>query len=415
MEQLEAHCKPYICTEQHGFTKGRSTTTNLLCLTSYITDNMVKSFQTDAIYTDLTAAFDKLNHRIAIAKLDRLGISGCLLQWCQSYLTGRQLAVVIGDCQSSLFAATSGIPQGSHLGPLIFVLYFNDVLLATEGPRLSYADDLKLFLRIRSIEDCYFLQRQLNCFTNWCSLNRMDVNPAKCTVISFSRKKQTILFDYVLLGTQIERVSQVKDLGVILDSQLSFKQHISYAVNKASRVLGFIFRISKDFTNIYCLKSLYCSLSRSILEYCSTVWNPHYNNGVERIESVQRRFLRYALRRLPWTNPFRLPSYENRCHLIHLEPLSVRRDTARALLVADIMQSRIDCPDLLERINLYVQPRALRNNLMLRLPLQRTNYSMFGGISGLQRLFNRVAVLFDFNASRTLLRGRFSAYFSRSV
>ncbi|XP_055645595.1 uncharacterized protein LOC129782425 [Toxorhynchites rutilus septentrionalis] len=116
MEPLNALSKPYISTDQHGFTTGRSTTTNLLCLTSYITNSMLQYAQTDAIYTDLTAAFDKLNHRIAVAKLDRLGINGNLLQWFQSYLTGRRLAVVIGDCQSSLFAATSGIPQGSHLG-----------------------------------------------------------------------------------------------------------------------------------------------------------------------------------------------------------------------------------------------------------------------------------------------------------
>lgn len=412
MEPLLAHCKPYISVDQHGFVTGRSTATNLLCLTSYITESMSKRFQTDVIYTDLTAAFDKLNHNVAIAKLDRLGIHGCFLQWLQSYLTGRHLAVLIGDCYSSSFAATSGIPQGSHLGPMIFLIYFNDVNLVIEGPRLSYADDLKLYLRIRSIDDCYFLHQQLNAFADWCNLNRMEVNPAKCSVISFSRKKQHILHSYTLSGEVIKRVSQVKDLGVILDTQLSFKQHVDYAVGKASRVLGFIFRTAKEFTDIYCLKSLYCSLSRSILEYCSVVWTPHYNNGVLRIESVQRRFLRYALRRLPWSDPFRLPSYQSRCQLIDLESLSVRRDTARALLLSDVLQGRIDCPYILNEININVQPRALRNRSMLRLPLQRTNYSTHGAINGMQRIFNRVATLFDFNLSRHSLRTRFSSFFS---
>lgn len=242
----------------------------------------------------------------------------------------------------------------------------------------------------------------------------MDVNPLKCSVISFSRKKETIVHKYALFGQDIERVNQIKDLGVILDIQLSFKQHISFVVDKASKILGLIFRISKHFSDIYCLKSLYCSLSRSVLEYCSVVWTPHYNNGVERVESVQRRFLRFALRRLPWSDPYRLPSYESRCQLIRLEPLSVRRDTARALFIADILQGHIDCPALLEQVNINVQPRALRNNVTLRLPLQRTNYSMFGAIYGLQRLFNRVAALFDFNLSRQLLRRRFSLFFDRS-
>lgn len=412
MEPLLSHCKHVLSDDQHGFMSGRSTTTNLLCLTSYVTDSMVDRAQTDVIYTDLSAAFDKLNHAIAIAKLDRLGINGNLLQWFRSYVTGRQLMVAIGDYRSDTYPATSGIPQGSHLGPLIFLLYFNDVNYVLDGPRLSYADDLKIYLRIRSIADCHFLQRQLHAFADWCTLNRMEVNPAKCSVISFSRIKEPIIFNYNLLGSAIERVSHVKDLGVILDSQLTYKQHISYVVDKASRTLGFIFRITKNFTDIYCLKSLYSSLVRSVLEYCSAVWNPSYNNGVERVESVQHRFLRFALRRLPWRDPFRLPSYESRCQLIGLETLSTRRDAARALLVADTLQGRIDCPTILEKIDLNVRPRALRNSLMLRLPFRRTNYGMNGAINGLQRVFNRVASVFDFHVPRQTLRRSFTSIFS---
>lgn len=411
MDPLQAHCKQFLSNDQHGFTPGRSTASNLLCLTSYITDSMERRAQTDVIYTDLSAAFDTVNHDIAIAKMDRFGINGTLLQWFHSYLTGRELRVVIGDIQGPSFISTSGIPQGSHLGPLIFLLYFNDVHLVLKVPRLSFADDLKMFLMIRSIEDCRFLQKQLLNFADWCSTNRMIVNPKKCSVISFCRKKDPVCFKYRLPEAEIERVSHVKDLGVILDAQLTYKQHISYIVDKASRTLGCIFRIAKNFTDIYCLKSLYCSLSRSILEYCAEVWSPHYNNGVERIESVQRRFLRFALRRLPWRDPFRLPSYEDRCRLIHLETLDARRNTARALLIADSLQGRLDCPTILEKINLNVAPRTLRNNLTLRLPFRRTNYSMHGAIVGLQRIFNRVASLFDFNISRQTLRQRFSRFF----
>lgn len=195
---------------------------------------MVDRVQTDAIYTDLSAAFDKLDHNIAIAKLDRFGICGNFLRWFRSYLTDRQLKVVIGDCSSDSFHATSGIPQGSHLGPVIFLLYFNDVHYVLKAPRLSYADDLKLFLRIRSTADCLYLQQQLDLFASWCSLNGMVVNPTKCSIITFSRKKRSIAFPYSLLGTSLERVDHIKDLGVFLDSQLSFKQHISYTVSKAS-------------------------------------------------------------------------------------------------------------------------------------------------------------------------------------
>ncbi|XP_053686436.1 uncharacterized protein LOC128735975 [Sabethes cyaneus] len=177
MEPLLSHCKQYLSADQHGFISQRSTTTNLLCLTSYITGSMDHRAQTDVLYTDLSAAFDKINHDIAIAKLHRLGVSDNLLRWFRSYLTNRQLVVAIGDCRSDSYLASSGIPQGSHLGPLIFLLYFNDVNLAIKCPRLSYADDLKMFSQIRSTDDCHFLQNQLEAFAAWCDVNRMPGGP----------------------------------------------------------------------------------------------------------------------------------------------------------------------------------------------------------------------------------------------
>lgn len=113
MPPLLSHCKQYLSDDQHGFTSDRSTTTNLLCLISYICNNMTEQAQTDVIYTDLSAAFDKLNHSIAVAKLDRFGVSGSLLNWFRSYLTGRQLMVSIGDCRSESIRATCGIPQAT--------------------------------------------------------------------------------------------------------------------------------------------------------------------------------------------------------------------------------------------------------------------------------------------------------------
>ena len=154
---------------------------------------------------------------------------------------------------------------------LIFTQLPREYRKEATGPRLSYADDLKIYSRICSTTDCDVLQSQFNAFANWCNVNRMTLNPTKCSVITFTRKKDPILFNYQLQGATIERVSHVKDLGVILDSQLTYKQHISYVVDKASRMLGFVFRVAKNFSDIHCLKSLYCSLVRSVLEYCSAV------------------------------------------------------------------------------------------------------------------------------------------------
>lgn len=407
IDPVFSHCRQDLADEQHGFFPKRSTATNLLCFTESIINSFDAHSQTDAIYTDLSAAFDKINHRIAVAKLERLGFRGSLLAWFKSYLTGRSLRVRIGDALSDIIDATSGIAQGSHLGPVVFLFYFNDVNYTVTGPRLVYADDLKLFARIDNSNDAEALQRDLDRFAGWCDVNRMILNPGKCQSITFSRRHFPVTFDYRINDTSVERVTHVKDLGVILDTQLTFKQHLSYIIAKASRQLGLVIRMTRKFTDIYCLKTLYCSLVRSTLEYCSTVWSPHYNNAVCRLESIQRRFVRYALRQLPWTNPLHLPPYEQRCRLIDLDTLQLRRDLARAMTSADVLLGRIDCPDLRNQIQLRVPTRQLRHTPALEVPFRRTNYSANGAINGLKRAFNKVSSVFSLDVSRTTLRFKF--------
>ncbi|XP_038117203.1 uncharacterized protein LOC119769299 [Culex quinquefasciatus] len=139
LDFIKFNCCDYVALEQHGFMAKRSTNSNLVSYSSFILRTMQQRKQIDAIYTDLSAAFDKLNHRIAVAKLERLGI-----------------------------------PQGSHLGPLIFLLYMNDVHHLLGCHKLSYADDIKLFTVVENDTDCQFLQEQLDLFANWCSENRMN-------------------------------------------------------------------------------------------------------------------------------------------------------------------------------------------------------------------------------------------------
>lgn len=370
-------------------------------------DSFSSGYQTDVIYMDLLAAFGRINHSISVAKLERLGFCGSLLDWFKSYLSGRSISVKICDELSTSFPVHSGIPQGSHLGPLIFLLYFNDINFLLKSHRLSFADDLKIYLQIKTESDVLVLQDDLETIQTWCEINSMILNPKKCTFVTFSRKTTPIYFNYSLLNTSIPRENQVKDLGVILDSKLTYKAHMSYVISKASRNLGFIFRAAKDFRDIHCLKSLYCSLVRSVLEYASPVWNPHFQNGVERIESVQRRFIRYALRRLPWRDPQQLPSYEHRCQLIRMDTLATRREAAKALVVADLLTNRIDCPPLLADIQIQARSRVLRTSSLLRIPHRRTVYAANSGIIALQRAFNRVSSAFDFDISRDTLRRHF--------
>ncbi|KXJ82388.1 hypothetical protein RP20_CCG014064 [Aedes albopictus] len=333
------------------------------------------------------------------------------LIWLRSYLTGRSMSVKIGDYVSSPFTVWSGVPQGSHLGPFLFLLYMNDVNCTLKCLKLSYADDLKLYFQIKQRQDAVFLQQQLEAFAVWCSLNRMSLNVSKCSVISFSRKKSMFHFDYALGGVKLKRESTVKDLGVLLDSKLTFKDHVAYVVAKASSQLGFLFRFAKSFKDIYCLKSLYCSIVRPILEYSAVVWAPYYANEIQRIESVQRKFVRFALRHLRWRNPIVLPSYVSRCQLINLEPLSARRNVAKACFVGDLLQANIDCPALLGMLQINTRRRSLRSHPFLNLPPARTNYSQHEPIRDMSRLFNTCYFVFDFNVSRDVNKRSFKRVF----
>lgn len=408
LDFLRFNTNSYIAPEQHGFVPKRSTSSNLVTYTSSIIRAMQQGHQVDAVYTDLSAAFDKINHRIAIAKLSRLGFNGPFLQWLLSYLTGRVMCVKLGDIRSAPFIVFSGVPQGSHLGPLIYLLYMNDVHLMLRCDKLSYADDIKLFTIVHDDTDFVALQNQLDVFAYWCSVNRMLLNASKCSVITFSRKRSPVLFNYSLNNTTLTRTSTVNDLGVLLDTKLTFTDHLSYITSKASRSLGFIFRIAKCFSDISCLKALYCALVRSTIEYCSVVWAPFYQNGIERVESVQRKFTRFALRRSPRPDGRNPPDYSERCEMLQLNSLRVRRDTAKALFAADLILSNVDSPELLQQLNFNIRNRALRSHDFLRTPGARTNYGHNEPVSSMCRAFNLCSDVFDLHLSRTALKRIFT-------
>lgn len=154
-----------------------------------------------------------------------------------------------------------------------------------------FADDLKFYRVVSSLVDCCSIQADIEVLLGWCKLNGMEVNVRKCNVITFCRTRNATIFDYRMEITSIARVSTVKDLGVLLDSKLNFSQQIAATTAKAYAVLGFVKRNTKQFEDVYCLKSLYCALVRSILEYGVLVWAPYHVVHIQRIERIQRNFL----------------------------------------------------------------------------------------------------------------------------
>lgn len=295
--------------------------------------------QVDAVYLDLKAAFDKVDHNILLHKLLKLGISLNIVEWFGSYLSGRTLYVKIGSSFSDRFNNSSGVP-GSNLGPLFFLLYINHVTLTLPpGTRLFYADDDKIYLTINRVEDCYVVQALLNSFKDWCSRNHLVLSVNKCQVISYSRKKTPLHFPYVLSGQELERVDQVRDLGIILDDHLSFNLHYNDIICRANRQLGFVLKVTANFKDPLCLRSLYCALVRSILEFGSEIWTPYHSSGIIRMESIRRKFIRHPLRSLPWRDPTNLPPYCDRCLLLGIDNLETRRNVSQAVFVAKLINN----------------------------------------------------------------------------
>lgn len=402
--------KPLISEYQHGFVKKRSTTTNLMTFSNFLSTKIEKKHQVDAIYFDFSKAFDKVPHDLAIAKLRYLGFPIWITEWLRSYLSERKAFVNINGSHSRVFPITSGVPQGSVLGPLIFILFINDLCSRLRSEKLLYADDLKIYRIISSHLDCLALQADIDELQRWCLENGMELNIKKCKTIVFTRRQSQIGFEYSV-GTEIlERVASIRDLGVIFDTKLSFNEHISVTTAKAFAALGFIRRITSNFDDIYAMKALYCSLVRSILEYAVCVWSPVHATHVSRIERVQRSFIRYALRRLPWSNPENLPDYEHRCRLITLETLESRRKNLQRLFVFDLIQGNLDCPLLLSNVLFYAPTRQLRQRDVLFVRRHRTSYGFNSCLDRCFRLFNSVSGLFDFNVSKTVFKNRIKVF-----
>ena len=364
----------------------------------FLSDAMSHRSQVDVIYTDYSKCFDRIDHDILSRKLLLMGIGGSLYRWFTSYVKNRCQTVVLEGYSSRTMSIPSGVPQGSLLGPLLFNIFVNDIEACFQHSKiLLYADDMKIMKQISSIDDAILLQEDLKNFQNYCRQNKLDLNVSKCYVCSFTRKPNPITVVYNLLETPIARVNVIRDLGVTFDSKLIFDAHIDNIVKKASRALGFIVRMSSEFKSIKAIKILYCSFVRSHLEYCSQVWNPKYNIYIDRLEGIQKKFLRY----LQFRTGVYSPSYSVRCKKLHILPLHERRKTADMTFLFKIMNGSVEVPELLSKVGLRVPCAFLRRFDLLHASVARCTYRQNSYLIRASRAYNAASREVDIDINYT--------------
>lgn len=369
---LYSNVKSLISSNQHGFYRGRSTVTNLVSLTQFISQELDARGQVDVVYTDFTSAFDTIDHNLLLLKLSSVGSSPALLRLLESYLRDRKCYVSYNGFDSAEFTSTSGVPQGSNLGPLLFIIFINDLLRSFTCPVLAYADDLKIYARIDSWTDVTMLQANLNMMVDWCSKFNLTLNNKKCFYVNYTRKKLYVESSYAIDGCVLERLEQITDLGVTFDSQLTFSTHVSNVTISASKALGFVMRSCKHFTNVLLFKTLYFSFVSSKLEYASAVWSPHYIYLQLSVEKVQRRFLKFLSYRIDGYYPARNTEYMYLLERHGFQSLACRREIHGARFIAKLVNGRIDAPSLLSGLNFHVPRISARYGSTFLLPTPNT-------------------------------------------
>ena len=393
-KRLYQHISNSIAPQQHGFVCRRSTVTNLLQYTHDLASAMNNKQQIDSIYTDFSKAFDSVDHRLLLKKLESFGISGRMHDLFHSYLNGRSQSVMINSQVSKSITVSSGVPQGSILGPLLFVVFVNDIPSCFHhSTSLLYADDLKLYRPIANSRDCELLQEDVDALDTWCQEWKLKLNVSKCNSITFTNKRKHVInYDYSIKNVKLERVNYIRDIGVILTSDLSYTKHISTITPKAFRLLGFIRRNFHSEFSPSIFKKLYLMLVRPQVDYASVVWNPHHITLNQHLEKIQRRFVRYNCWKT--STVYHGSNYEHLCQSIGIMTLEKRRLLTDLICFYKIINSTFDT-ELLQYINFRVPSRTLKNQNQFIPARSRIDIFKFSAMCRMQVEFNNFSAKLD--------------------
>ena len=317
-----------IKDSQHGFRHRRSCLTNLLDFFHDVYKAYDESRAVDIIYLDFQKAFDTVPHKRLISKVENHGIKGNTQKWLQDWLTDRRQRVVINGKESEWRNVISGVPQGSVLGPLLFIIFINDIDEGLTCKISKFAVDTKITSKVTSVLQWQQLQKDLNTLASWAEKWQMKFNTGKCKVLHIGNNN--VQANYSMNDIQLSSTDAEKDLGVIISKDLKPGKQCTEVLKTANKLVGFIGR-TFEFRSEKVILSLYNSLVRPHLEYCVQFWSPYYRKDIEKLEKVQRRITKMIPR-------LRNKPYEDRLEELKLFSLTKRRLRGDLIEVFKIMK-----------------------------------------------------------------------------
>ena len=273
----------------------------------------------DVIYLDFKKAFDKVPHQRLILKLKSHGMGNSIINWIEQWLTDRKQSVVLDGEVSSWKSVLSGVPQGSVLGPILFLVYINDLEEAVTGSILKFADDTELFRKTKEMGDKQKLQDDIDKLVRWSEKWQMFFNFGKCKCLQTGPGNTGM--NYEMGGTILSKTVKEKDYGVTMNANMKVSEQCRIAASKSNRVLGMI-RRNITYKENSLIVPLYKAIVRPHLEYCIHAWNPHLRKDIDMLEKIQRR----ATKLIPGLRYLRYEERLKECGLTTLETRKLRGD-----------------------------------------------------------------------------------------
>lgn len=292
-----------LSDHQHGFRKNLSTITQLTTTIHEVALTLDLAGQIDLIFLDFSKAFDRVSHSKLLIKLQKFGLPSFIINWIKQYLSNRTQFVDVDGYSSTRLPVTSGVPQGSVLGPILFLMYVNDITAAVcpDVQIRLFADDCLIFKKVTCQNDQISLNSSLAKIHEWCTTWSMSLNSEKTVLLRVSNKRQPFLYTYKISTGTVAEATEYKYLGLTISNKLTWSSHIENICTAATRKLGLLRHRLKNAPPDAKLLA-YKTYVLPKVEYASVIWDPHYKKDKQRLEMVQRRAVRFIFNKYKRTD-----------------------------------------------------------------------------------------------------------------